>query len=241
MIAPAGSILERAVLSVVVPCFNEYATLPIVLSRVHEIIVVDDGSTDGTQELLQSMLADWKTPRPPLHVIRLPKNLGKGAALQAGFSCATGEFTIVQDADLEYNPHEYPILLAPLLDGSADVVYGSRFSGASHRVLYFWHAIANRFLTTLSNLTSNLNLTDMETGFKVFRTELLRSVPLRSKRFGIEPEITRKIARRGFRIHEVAISYRGRTYEDGKKIRFGDALAALWTILKYWWIDDSRR
>jgi glycosyltransferase involved in cell wall biosynthesis len=246
MIAPVKADTDSALLSVVVPTYNECATLPVILARiaamsiVKEIIVVDDGSTDRTQEMLQSLSQTWDTSSPPLRLFRQPRNLGKGAALQLGFAQVTGRFTIVQDADLEYDPRDYPKLLAPILEGDADVVYGSRFAGGPRRVLYFWNSLANHALTAISNLTTNLNLTDMETGFKVFRTELLRSIPLRSMRFGFEPEVTRKIARRGFRIHEVPIFYRGRTYEEGKKIRFRDGLVAIWTIIKYWLIDDSK-
>jgi glycosyltransferase involved in cell wall biosynthesis len=231
-------------LSVVMPCYNEAATIQPILQRVRavpvvrEIIVVDDGSTDGTRELLQRSLADWPPAAPALRVFFQPRNRGKGAALREGFRHATAPFTIVQDADLEYDPRDYPKLVQPLLDGAADVVYGSRFAGFPRRVLYFWHSLGNRLLTLLSNMATDLNLTDMETCYKVFRTDVLQSIPLRSDRFGFEPEITAKIARLGCRIYEVPIAYHGRTYAEGKKIGWKDGLQALWTILKYACVDD---
>jgi glycosyltransferase involved in cell wall biosynthesis len=231
-------------LSVVIPCYNEAATLRKILRRVadspvvHEIIVVDDGSRDGTRDILLGLERSWSPEDPPLRVILQPVNRGKGAALRAGFARARGELTIVQDADLEYDPREYRKLIQPILDGDADVVYGSRFAGFPRRVLYFWHSLGNRVLTLLSNMATNLNLTDMETCYKVFKTEILRTLPLRSDRFGFEPEITAKLAKLGCRFYEVPISYRGRSYAEGKKIGWRDGLQALGIILKYWMIDD---
>jgi len=231
-------------LSVVIPCYNEISTIAQILSRVaeipvvHEIIVVDDCSRDGTRELLQTILERWPVQAPPLRVFHQPENRGKGAALRAGFAHATGTLTIVQDADLEYDPGEYPKLIQPILEGDADVVYGSRFAGFPRRVLYFWHALGNRLLTLLSNMATNLNLTDMETCYKVFKTEVLQAIPLRSDRFGFEPEVTAKIARLGCRIYEVPISYHGRSYAEGKKIGWKDGLQALGVILKYWLVSD---
>ncbi|MBV8880187.1 MAG: glycosyltransferase [Planctomycetaceae bacterium] len=231
-------------LSVVIPCYNEIATIAQILRRVaempvvHEIIVVDDCSKDGTRDVLQGILARWPSDAPPLRVLHQPVNQGKGAALRAGFGKATGQLTIVQDADLEYDPSEYPKLIQPILDGDADVVYGSRFAGFPRRVLYYWHALGNHVLTTLSNMATNLNLTDMETCYKVFKTEILQSIPLRSNRFGFEPEITAKVARLGLRVYEVPISYRGRSYAEGKKIGWKDGFQALWIIFKHWMVPD---
>jgi glycosyltransferase involved in cell wall biosynthesis len=231
-------------LSVVIPCYNEISTIAAILRRVaeqplvHEIIVVDDCSKDGTRNALQAICASWPTLSPPLRVFHQPVNKGKGAALRAGFAHATGVLTIVQDADLEYDPREYSKLVQPILEGDADVVYGSRFAGFPRRVLYFWHALGNHALTMLSNMATNLNLTDMETCYKVFKTEILQSIPIRSNRFGFEPEITAKIAKLGCRIYEVPISYRGRSYAEGKKIGWKDGLQALWIILKYWLVND---
>jgi glycosyltransferase involved in cell wall biosynthesis len=224
----------NACLSVVIPCFNEVSTIDEILDRVlaapatAEVIAVDDGSTDGTVERLRGR------DEPRLKVIVQPENRGKGAALRRGFAEATAEYVLVQDADLEYNPDDYPTLLEPLLDGRADVVYGSRFiSGSAHRVLYFWHSIGNRLLTATSNMFTNLNLTDMETCYKAFRREVIQSIDLREDRFGFEPEVTAKLARQQLRIYEVGISYAGRTYEEGKKIGLQDAFQALWCILRY--------
>lgn len=224
-------------LSVIIPCFNEARTLAQLLEAVRaapvpalEVIVVDDGSTDGSRELLQGEL------RARVDVLVLqPANAGKGAALRAGIARATGDYVLIQDADLEYNPEEYPRLLRPLLDGRADVVYGSRFIGGdSHRVLYFWHSLSNRVLTLLSNMVTNLNLTDMETCYKVFRRELVQGLSLRESGFGFEPEVTAKIARvPNVRIYEVGISYFGRTYREGKKINWKDGVWAIVCILRY--------
>jgi glycosyltransferase involved in cell wall biosynthesis len=231
-------------LSVVVPCYNERATIRQILARVaaspivHEIIVVDDCSTDGTRDVLSEILATWPGSAPPLRVLHHGVNQGKGAALRTGFRHVRGELTIVQDADLEYDPREYSKLVAPILEGDADVVYGSRFAGFPRRVLYFWHSLGNRALTTLSNMTTNLNLTDMETCYKVFKSEIIKSIPIRSNRFGFEPEITAKIAKLGCRLYEVPISYRGRSYAEGKKIGWKDGLQAFGIILKYWLVND---
>jgi glycosyltransferase involved in cell wall biosynthesis len=193
-----------------------------------QIIVVDDGSTDGTRELLQGLRAD------DLTVLLHERNRGKGAALATGFAAARGEICIVQDADLEYDPAEYPLVIGPILQGKADVVFGSRFQGAApHRVVYFWHRLGNGFLTLLSNMFTDLNLTDMETCYKAFRTEIIQAIRIREQRFGFEPEITAKLARRRCRIYEVGISYYGRTYDEGKKIGWRDGVRAIWCILKY--------
>ena len=223
-------------LSVVIPVYNERQWIHELVRRVQavpvakEIILVDDCSTDGTRELLRELEGDG------VSVLYQAKNRGKGAALREGFRRATGDVVIVQDADLEYDPAEYVHLIQPILEGRADVVYGSRFIGEGHRVLYFWHSVANKVLTTISNMLTNLNLTDMETCYKVFRREVLAGIHLKSNRFGFEPEITAKIARRrnpAWRIYEIPISYSGRTYEEGKKIGLGDALAALFWIVRY--------
>jgi glycosyltransferase involved in cell wall biosynthesis len=226
--------------SIVIPAFNERATVEELLRRVataplpeavgREILVIDDASTDGTRELLGEIAArgEW-----PVRVLFQPENRGKGAALRRGFVEATGDVVLIEYADLEYDPAEYPRLLAPILRGEADVVFGSRFLGGEHRVLFYWHTVGNKFLTTLSNMLSNLNLTDMETCYKVFRRSLLDGMPLRSNRFGIEPELTAKFARRQARIYEVPIAYHGRTYAEGKKIHWKDGFAALWAIVRY--------
>lgn len=223
-------------LSVIVPCFNEAGTIETILGRIrdscrfpNEVIVVDDFSSDGTRELLRSGHNNVVDK-----VIFHDRNLGKGAALRSGFNAATGDIIIIQDADLEYDPAEYPKLIQPILDNRADVVYGSRFMGGGpHRVLYFWHYVGNRFLTLCSNMFTNLNLTDMETCYKVFRKEILDQIRIEEDRFGFEPEITAKIAKLNCRIYEVGISYSGRTYGEGKKIGWRDGLRALWCILKY--------
>lgn len=228
-------------LSVVIPVYNEEQWLREILRRVRavpipkEIILVDDYSTDGTRDILREIERD-----DDVRVLYQPHNQGKGAALRAGFRLAGGDVVIVQDADLEYDPSEYPRLIQPILDGRADVVFGSRFIGDQHRVLYYWHSIANTILTTLSNMFTNLNLTDMETCYKVFRREVLEGVNLKSNRFGFEPEITAKIAKRkspAWRVYEVPISYSGRTYEDGKKIGLKDAFNALYCIVRFWLKD----
>ncbi|MBN1514037.1 MAG: glycosyltransferase family 2 protein [Phycisphaerae bacterium] len=227
-------------LSIVIPVYNERATLEELVSRVvaadvgmpREIVLVDDGSTDGTRDLYPKIVERW--PGEEIHVQLQDRNQGKGAALREGFSRATGDIVLIQDADLEYDPHDYPKLLAPILEGKADVVYGSRFVGSeAKRVLFFWHMLGNRLLTLLSNALTNLNLTDMETCYKVFRSEVVRSLRLRSDGFTIEPELTAKVARGRWRIYEVGISYAGRDYSEGKKITWVDGLQALWAIFRF--------
>ncbi len=223
-------------LSIVIPCYNEVATLEKVIDAVlespvgsKEVIIVDDGSTDGTSDLIRNKL-EQRVARVIFH----EKNQGKGAALRSGFAVATGDVVLVQDADLEYDPRDYDSLLAPIAAGKADVVYGSRFSGGeAHRVLFFWHYIVNRGLTLLSNILTNLNLTDMEIGYKAFRREVLQQITIEENRFGFEPEITAKVARLRYRIYEVGVSYSGRTYSEGKKIGWRDGVHAVWCILKY--------
>jgi glycosyltransferase involved in cell wall biosynthesis len=243
---PVAGAAERAapadfLLSVVIPVYNERRWLPEVVRRVlaapvaKEVIIVDDGSTDGTREWLREV-----DGRDGIRVVYQPANRGKGAALRAGFKRARGDVILVQDADLEYDPANYPRLLRPIVGGLADVVYGSRFLGETHRVLYFWHSVANRVLTTVSNMFTNLNLTDMETCHKVFRKEVLAGLNLKSDRFGFEPEVTAKVARKAnppWRVYEVPVSYCGRTYEEGKKIGVKDAVSALWCIVRYWAAD----
>ena len=221
-------------LSIVVPVYNEEATVREIIARIRavpvpkEIIVVDDFSTDGTRETL----AEYE-PADDVRVIRHEKNRGKGAALRTGFAAATGDVIVVQDADLEYDPAEYFRLVRPILDGKADVVYGSRFIGGTHRVLFFWHYVGNRLLTPLSNMFTNLNLTDMETCYKVFRREVLEGLELKCEGFGFEPEFTAKVARREYRIYEIPISYAGRTYAEGKKINWKDGVRAVWYIVRF--------
>lgn len=228
--------INKPILSVVIPCFNEAETILDLIERVRaapispkQIIVVDDGSTDGTREILSALKAE------DLHILMHSKNRGKGSALATGFSAAKGDVTIVQDADLEYDPFEYPLVVGPILEGKADVVFGSRFQGGGpHRVVYFWHRVGNGFLTLLSNMFTNLNLTDMETCYKAFKTSIIQSISIQEARFGFEPEITAKISQlRGCRIYEVGISYYGRTYEEGKKIGWKDGVRAIWCIIKY--------
>lgn len=218
------------------PVYNEQATLLSVIERVFsvgldiELLCVDDGSTDGSRQIL----AELAKKNPGIRVFLQPKNMGKGSALRRGIQEATGDYVIIQDADLEYDPNDYRRLLEPLVNGQADVVYGSRFLGAGpHRVLYFWHSVGNWFLTLLSNMITNLNMTDMETCYKAFRREVIQSIPLEEDRFGFEPEITVKVARRSLRVYEVGISYWGRTYAEGKKIGWKDGFRALWCLLKY--------
>ncbi len=225
-------------LSVVMPVYNEHATLRIVVERVLsfkdislELICIDDGSRDGSREILGKLQDEHPQQ---IRVLLQPQNMGKGAALRRGIQEATGNFVIIQDADLEYDPHDYPLLLDPLMQGKADVVYGSRFLGSGpHRVLYFWHSVGNWLLTLLSNCLTNINLSDMETCYKVFRREIIQSIPIEEDRFGFEPEITVKVAQRGLRIYEVGISYWGRTYEEGKKIGWKDGIRAIWCLFKY--------
>ena len=224
-------------LSVLMPVYNEKNTIEEIIRRVQaveldkEIIIVDDGSTDGTRDILAKIDAD------NVKVVLQPENGGKGSAIREAMKHFTGDVALIQDADLEYDPREYPRLLEPILDGRADVVYGSRFLGGPHRVMFFWHYVGNKLLTTLSNVFTNLNLTDMETCYKVFRAEALEGIEIRSKRFGMEPEITAKMARKKCRIYEVPISYSGRDYAEGKKIGWRDGVAALFCILRYRWFD----
>lgn len=223
-------------LSVVIPCYNEAKTIGQLIAAVrdadlgdYEIIVVDDGSSDGTRELLQGPLAET-VERVILH----PQNQGKGAAVRSGFEAASGDVLIIQDADLEYDPRDIHVLLRPVLEGKADVVFGSRFMGSGpHRVVYFWHMVGNRFLTLLSNMLTDINLTDMETCYKLIRRSVWEQISIEEDRFGVEPELTAKIARTGCRIFEVGISYNGRTYAEGKKIGWRDGIRALYAILKY--------
>ena len=223
------------VVSVIIPCFNEKNSIKKIIEKVEntsvpleEIIIVDDLSNDGTREILQ------KINNPIIKVFYHNKNQGKGAALRTGFSKAKGEICIIQDADLEYDPSEYPKLIKPILDNKADVVFGSRFKGGdAHRVVYFWHRVGNGFLTFLSNVFTDINLSDMETCYKVFKKDVIKSIRIRENRFGFEPEITAKIAKKNLRIYEVGISYYGRTYSEGKKITWKDGIRAIYCIIKY--------
>ena len=230
----------RQTLSVVIPVYNEEQTIAELVKRVQsvdlgpqvvkELVLVNDCSKDGTGAQIDKLAKEW----PNLRALHHEVNKGKGAALRTGFEAATGDMVIVQDADLEYDPNEYPRLISPILDGRADVVFGSRFVGGEcHRVLYYWHSLGNKFLTTLSNMCTNVNLTDMETGYKLFRREVLEQIEVECDRFGFEPEITAKVARLRCRIFEVGVSYSGRTYEEGKKIGWKDGFRAIWCILKY--------
>lgn len=222
--------------SIVIPCYNEKGTIEKIVGAVRnaplksrEIIVVDDCSQDGTQAVLRERVSQMVD-----QIIYHPVNRGKGAALRSGFAAATGDVILVQDADLEYSPEDYPVLLEPLMSGEADAVFGSRFMGGRpHRVLFFWHMIGNKFLTLLSNMLTNVNLTDMETGYKAFKAPLIKSIQIKEDRFGVEPEIIAKLARTGCRIYEVGISYSGRTYAEGKKINWKDGVRAIYAILKY--------
>jgi len=229
-------------LSIIIPVYNEKETIRVILDKIEsinlndiekEIVIVDDGSTDGTREILRELEGRYK-------IYFQEKNQGKGAALRRGFNLGTGDIFIVQDADLEYNPAEYPKILAPILNGRADVVYGSRFVGSeAHRILYFWHSLGNKFLTLLSNMSTNLNMTDMETCYKAFSREVIDKIAptLKSSRFGFEPEITAKVAKNNFRIYEVGISYAGRTYREGKKINCWDGLKAIFSIIYFSFFD----
>ncbi len=230
-------------LSVIIPAYNEEKTITQILQKVadvvligslnKEIIIVDDCSSDQTSKIVNAFIAS--KPKLKINLFRQSKNQGKGAAIHKGIELATGDFVIVQDADLEYDPEDYNILLKPILDGFADVVYGSRFMGGNpHRILFFWHTVGNKFLTFLSNMFTNLNLTDMETCYKLFRAPIIKSLNLKEKRFGFEPEVTAKMSRiKGIRIYEVGISYYGRTYDEGKKIKASDGFRAIWCILRY--------
>ena len=232
---------DPQVISILIPVFNEARTIEKLLHRVRssdtcglgkEIIIVDDGSTDDTVNILRRCANDSH-----VKILVHAQNRGKGAAIRTALANSTGDILLIQDADLEYDPAEYPVLLKPLLDGRADVVYGSRFLGGPHRVLFFWHYMVNRFLTLLSNMFCNLNLTDMETGYKVFTRNAVSNLKLTAERFGIEPELTAKLARRRYRFYETPISYSGRDYSEGKKINWKDGLAALWFIFRYRFFD----
>ena len=231
--------LTKMMISVVIPVYNEVQTIKEIVARVQEvelekeIIIVDDYSTDGTREHLREI----NQANENVKVLYHDHNQGKGAALRKGFQAITGDIVIIQDADLEYDPRDYPLLLGPIVDGRADVVYGSRFLGGPHRVLFFWHYLGNKFVTLLSNMLTNLNLTDMETCYKVFKSEVLAEIKLKSNRFGFEPEFTAKIAKKGFRIYETPISYSGRTYAEGKKIGWKDGVKAVFAILWFRFFD----
>lgn len=226
-------------LSVVIPVYNERETIEEILARIQaedlaeEIIIVDDGSIDGTRELLQEIIPHYDNA----HLILHENNQGKGAAVRSGIEVASGDLILIQDADLEYDPRDYPALLTPIVEGKADVVYGSRFLGGPHRVTMFWHMVANKLLTLMTNILYNSILTDMETGYKLFRSEIIKSIPLRARRFDFEPEITAKLLKRNTRIFEVPISFNPREYSEGKKIAFKDAFQAVWTLIKYRFVD----
>src|SRR5690349_84316 len=234
-------------LSILIPVYNERTVVERSLSLVlaaplpenieRELVVVDDRSTDGTYEILQRLAGIF----PQIRLYRHERNRGKGAAVRTAIVQAAGDFALIQDADLEYDPAEYPRLLQPILDGHADVVFGSRFAGGPRRVLFFWHTVANRLLTLISNICTNLNLTDMETCYKVFRADILRHIPIRSNRFGLEPELTAKVAHLRCRVYEVPIAYHGRQYSEGKKIGWKDGVSAVWTILRFALWPDIRR
>jgi glycosyltransferase involved in cell wall biosynthesis len=236
-------------LSILMPVYNEKKWLPQIVEKVlqqkiggindMELLIVNDGSTDGTAEVLKELT---KRYAKRIRVFAHQENRGKGASIQTAVKYMTGDICIIQDADMEYDPADYPLILEPIISNRADCVYGSRFAGTQpKRVLFFWHYVGNKFLTLLSNMLTNINLTDMETCYKAFRADVLKSIPIRSERFGFEPEITAKIARRKLRIYEVGIGYHGRTYQEGKKITWKDGLQALGIILKYWIVDDSRK
>ena len=224
-------------LSVIIPCYNELKTIELILEKVravnlaHEIVIVDDGSTDGTRDLLPKLVDDL------VRVIYHDHNQGKGAAVRTGFKAATGDILLIQDADDEYDPREYPSLIKPIIEGKSAVVYGSRFLGGPRKTMFFWNMVANRALTLTTNILYNSILSDMETCYKVFRVEVVREIPLRSRRFDFEPEITAKVLKRGHRIYEVPISYNGREWDEGKKIRWTDAPIALWTLIRYRFSD----
>lgn len=233
-------------LSVLMPTYNEEETLEMIVQKVLaqkvpgidtlELVIVDDGSKDNTRTIIEKLCQQYVQIIKVFH----EENIGKGGAIISAIKHMTGDICVIQDADLEYDPTDYPLLLEPIITGRADSVYGSRFIGSqSKRVLFFWHSVGNKMLTLLSNMLTNLNLTDMETCYKAFDAKLLKTIPLRSQRFGIEPEITAKIARRQLRIYEVGISYNGRTYNEGKKITWKDGFQAIGVMLKYWWVDDS--
>jgi glycosyltransferase involved in cell wall biosynthesis len=234
-------------LSIIIPTYNEMATITEIVEKVlqapvqcpKELIIVDDCSMDGTREYLQGLITKGGngTQAGAVKVLYHTKNTGKGGAIRTAIPHVTGDIVLIQDADLEYDPSDYPILLQPILDDRADVVFGNRFHGGAHRVLYFWHYAGNLFLTTLCNIVTNLNLADMEVGYKVFRAEVLRKIQIRSNRFGFEPEITVKVAKQGCRIYEVPIAYHGRTYAEGKKIGWRDGMAALFHIIRYRFFD----